>query len=208
MVPRGGASCKGSPHAGSPFLQHHLYSPSALGLDVPPCCGLQQGSRGDSMRGLVHTSPIRPRAVARWGLGSHTPQCMYTPPPPMAAGPAAKKNAAVVVAHNSGRVFALSNGGCNPRNEPISRPRYRNVCHGARCSGLPWLYCTVDVGVLSTPRYRDSPLCHPNECAAIPPGARIRPPLHRIECTHHPAAFQPNNQNPGYDTPRFPTNCN
>ena len=123
-APGRGSAVKGRP-SGAAFLQHDLYSPSALGLDVPPGSWLRPGSRGDSLRGLVHTSPIRPQAVAWWGLGSHIPRSMYTPPPPMAAGPAAKKNAAVVVTHNSGRVFALSNGGCSPRNEPISRPRHR-----------------------------------------------------------------------------------
>lgn len=46
---------------GAAILQHDLYSPSALGLYVPPGCWLHSGSRGDSLHGLVHTSPLRHR---------------------------------------------------------------------------------------------------------------------------------------------------
>lgn len=162
MVPRGGARCKGSPHAGSPFLQHHFYTASALAVDVPPGGWLQPGSRGDSLRGLVHTSPLRHRERPGGGTVATPPVYVHPAAADQQQGQLQTKNAAVVVAHNSGRVCTLSHGGCNPRNEPIYRPRYRNVCARARCSGCPHAYCTVDVGVLSTPRYRDSPLCHPN----------------------------------------------
>ena len=48
-------------HCWAAILQHDLYSPSALGLDVPPLRWLRSGSRGDSLHGLVHTSPLRHR---------------------------------------------------------------------------------------------------------------------------------------------------
>ncbi len=46
---------------GVAILQHRLYTASALAVDGPPPRWLRGGSRGDSLRGLVHTSPIRHR---------------------------------------------------------------------------------------------------------------------------------------------------
>ena len=88
---RRGPGCKGPPMRAA-ILQHRLYTASAIAVDVPPGRWLRSGSRGDSLRGLVHTSPIRPRAVARWGLGSHTPQYMYTGPPPIGSPASWAKN--------------------------------------------------------------------------------------------------------------------
>lgn len=53
-----GPAVKAAP-CGAAILQHDFYTPSALGVDVPPGGWLQPGSRGDSLRGLVHTSPLR-----------------------------------------------------------------------------------------------------------------------------------------------------
>ena len=55
----GGAQCQGSPHAGPQSSNIACYTASALAVDVPPGGWLQPGSRGDSLRGLVHTSPLR-----------------------------------------------------------------------------------------------------------------------------------------------------
>lgn len=58
ITPRTGSSCK-RPRSRAAIHQHHFYTASALAVDVPRGgAGAPPRSRGDSLHGLVHTSPI------------------------------------------------------------------------------------------------------------------------------------------------------
>lgn len=194
-------------HCWAAILQHDLYSPSALGLDVPPGCWLHSGSRGDSLHGLVHTSPFRRRVRPGGATVATTPIYVHPAAAERQRGQLQKKTA-VVVTHNDCQGLALSNGGCNPRYElGLFLCVTRELC-GAVAAACPHYHHIALAAFCQPPTYWGSDLCNPNGCAATPPWTRISPPLHRIECSHHPVAFQPNNLNPGYGIPRFPTSCN
>ena len=97
---------KSRPARGAAFLQHDLYSPSALGLDVPPPRHLgARGSRGDSLHGLVHTSPLGHLGASRRGHGSHIPDMCTRSRRPSAEPPAAKRSRYLVQAGNGFRVL-------------------------------------------------------------------------------------------------------
>lgn len=103
LRPQAGTAIRAAP-CGAAILQHHLFTASALAVNVPPRRWLRPGSRGDSLHGLVHTSPYAATrclaAVRAQCHGSHSTRYMYTVPPALGPGQLQKKTA-VVVAHNS-----------------------------------------------------------------------------------------------------------
>lgn len=138
------------PRIGAAFLQHRLYTASALAVDVPPDRRQRPGSRGDSLHGLVHTSPLRNRE--RPGRGTvATPRDICTTGSADRSPEQLQKKTAVEVTLNDCQGDTLSNGGCSPRIELIRRSRHRSYVTGTRCNrfSVPPLYDTLDL--LSTP---------------------------------------------------------
>lgn len=100
-------------HSWAAILQHDLYSPSALGLDVPSLRWLRSESRGDSLHGLVHTSPLRLRVRPGGATVATTPVYVHPAAAEWQRGQLQKKTA-VEVALNGCQGMTLSQRGCNP----------------------------------------------------------------------------------------------
>lgn len=92
------------------------------GYRSPRCAGCAGGEPGFSLHGHAYLTECRHGRASRLGRvpGSvATPGDICTPPARHRSGVSCIEKAAVVVTHNSGRDFALSNGGCSPRNELV-----------------------------------------------------------------------------------------
>lgn len=109
-------------HCWAAILQHDLYSPSALGLDAPPLRWLRSGSRGDSLRGLVHTSPLRHRVRPGGATVATTPVYVHPAAAERQRGQLHRKSRCCGSDTTAARVLALSHGGCNPRDELVCLP--------------------------------------------------------------------------------------
>ena len=99
-----------------------LYPIRFRGYRSPRCAGCAGGEPGFSLHGHAYLTECRHGRASRLGrvLGSvATPSDICTPPARHRSGVSCIEKAAVVVTHNSGRDFALSNGGCSPRNELV-----------------------------------------------------------------------------------------
>ena len=108
---------------GAAILQHHFYTASALAVDERARPGWTGRARGDSLRGLVHTSPeAAPRRRPGPRSGSHAGGYMYSRPAlPGGVVRAQSKTPVVIPAQRAYRLSPL-NRGSSPGNEHIIGP--------------------------------------------------------------------------------------
>lgn len=97
-------------HCWAAILQHDLYSPSALGLYVPPLRWLRSGSRGDSLRGLVHTSPLRHRVRPGGATVATTPVYVHPAAAERQQGQLQKKTAVEVTLNDCPGCYPFKRG--------------------------------------------------------------------------------------------------
>lgn len=161
---------------GAAILQHDLYTASALAVDVPPLRWLRNGSRGDSLHGLVHTSPLRLRVRPGGATVATTPVYVHPAAAERQRGQLQKKTA-VEVALNDCQGVTLSNGGCNPRYELLARfepPKHHAglLQQLVRIFMIPPLRRSVNPKMLCPPRYVTPTLsiCKPPKTAENPVG--------------------------------------